>query len=696
MLSFSLTILIICGGLGGVAYYFSSQAILDVVEEDMPDRAEDAAKLVARNVNANLEVLAAIADRKEIRGMDWEEQYPVLQEQAEQLGYIRLGVAAPDGYLRVVPEAVINIADREYFQQALGGCNVFTEPHISRLDQTLICTLAVPIYGEKDQVVGVLLASCDATILSQITKNIGFGHSGYAYVLDGKGNTIAHPQLQLALTGENSMRMARSNPDLLDLAALEKRMVNRETGVGTYTFEGVKKVMGFAPIKGTEWSIAVTAYESEVLAELNDMRTGIVVASILAILMGLLTAFLRGRQLGRPLLHAASKCQDMAGGKFDTWDSEEYNKRDDEIGVLFRGFDTINHNISRMIEELRQSEQRFKYMAEHDALTNLHNRYYLEMQLRKMEREKVIPVGVIVCDVDGLKMFNDTFGDKAGDELLLAVGAMLKSHTMPESTVARTSGDEFVLLLPGLGSVETEEIAHRIQESIQQYKEEHPEQPISLSMGYGVRLDPGTKMADVVNEAEQYMNHRKLFQHQSARSALVEIVMKAMEARDFITEGHTERLQGIVALMADDLGLRDHRKDALCLLARFHDIGKVGIPDHILFKPGRLSNEEYEEMKKHSEIGYRIARAAPDLVPIAEWILMHHEWWDGRGYPLGAQGEDIPIECRILAIADAFDAMISDRPYRKALSLQEAVEELERGAGTQFDPYLVGRFVQMM
>ncbi|MFZ5649698.1 MAG: HD-GYP domain-containing protein [Bacillota bacterium] len=157
-----------------------------------------------------------------------------------------------------------------------------------------------------------------------------------------------------------------------------------------------------------------------------------------------------------------------------------------------------------------------------------------------------------------------------------------------------------------------------------------------------------------------------------------------------------DRIQDLVADMASAIGLSDRNTTDLRLLARFHDIGKVGIPDRLLFKPGPLNEEEFNEMKRHSEIGYRIAQSAPDLVPIADWILKHHEWWSGSGYPLGLMGEEIPLECRMLSIADAYDAMTSDRPYRKAMSVEKAVSELKRCAGVQFDTVLVEIFIGIL
>jgi len=169
--------------------------------------------------------------------------------------------------------------------------------------------------------------------------------------------------------------------------------------------------------------------------------------------------------------------------------------------------------------------------------------------------------------------------------------------------------------------------------------------------------------------------------------------MKMLEARDFITEGHADRVEELSADLGRTLGLTEKKISDLRLLAKFHDIGKVGIPDQILFKPGALTTEERKEMNRHSEIGYRIAKSSADLLPIADWILKHHERWNGQGYPLGLSGETIPLECRILAIVDSYDAMTNHRPYRKAMSQTAAIAELRHCAGKQFDPQLVEKFI---
>jgi len=192
------------------------------------------------------------------------------------------------------------------------------------------------------------------------------------------------------------------------------------------------------------------------------------------------------------------------------------------------------------------------------------------------------------------------------------------------------------------------------------------------------------------------MYREKLLQKQSSRSNLVHVLMGALESKNFETRGHVERMGELAVTLARAIEYPEDAMFDLVLFAKFHDIGKVGVADSILQKPGPLNPEEKKEMQRHCEIGYRIAVVSPELATVADLILKHHEWWNGTGYPHRLAGHDIPLACRIVAIADAFDAMTSDRPYRQGMSPQEAILELQRYAGTQFDPMLVGVFVEVI
>ena len=335
-------------------------------------------------------------------------------------------------------------------------------------------------------------------------------------------------------------------------------------------------------------------------------------------------------------------------------------------------------------------------MSLHDPLTGLYNRAFFEEEMNRLGDGRHDPVGLIMCDIDGLKLVNDTLGHNAGDSLLVAAAGVLKNAFREGDMIARIGGDEFAVLLSRSDNNTVENIYNRVQKAIETYNAAGPDIPVSMSIGFATRIDPSTSMRELFKKADNNMYREKICHMQSARDAIVQTMMKALDERDFIAGGHARRLQDLVTDMATGISLAESRIADLRLLAKFHDIGKVGVPDSLLYKPDALTCEEYIEVQRHCEIGHRIAMLATDLIPITDWILKHHEWWNGNGYPLGLKGEDIPLECRILAIADAYDAMTSDRPYREAMTKGKALEEIKLCAGTQFDPHLVEVFVQIM
>jgi len=354
---------------------------------------------------------------------------------------------------------------------------------------------------------------------------------------------------------------------------------------------------------------------------------------------------------------------------------------------------TFVSNQVAMAIERKQAEERLRFLSLHDALTGLHNRGYFEETLSRLKENHHIPIAIVVCDIDGLKLVNDTMGHRAGDELLITAARIIRMVVREGDVTVRMGGDEFAVILHGMDEVGADALCERIRIEIAQYNKKSDGMPLSMSLGCAIAYDETIQLQDLLQQADNYMYREKLQQSRSAHSDIVQTVIKMLEARDFITEGHTDRVEILVSKMAAQLGFPKQIINELSLLSRFHDIGKVGISDNILFKPGPLTSEERKEIERHCEIGYRIARCSSDLLPIADLIFKHHEWWNGNGYPLGLSGEQIPMECRILAIVDAYDAMTSDRPYRKSMRHDMAIAELQRNAGTQFDPKLVESFI---
>ena len=348
------------------------------------------------------------------------------------------------------------------------------------------------------------------------------------------------------------------------------------------------------------------------------------------------------------------------------------------------------------ITERKNYQERLNFLSFHDSLTGLYNRNFFEEEMRRLQDGRYAPIGIIVCDLNGLKLVNDTLGHESGDELLASAAALIKENLRSSDIVARIGGDEFAILLTEVDQDQVQKLVQRLREAVSEYNSNEPKIYLTLSIGYALSSGEFQDPQALFREADNRMYREKIQQGESAHSSIVQALMKALEARDFITEGHSDRLQELALSLAQRLELSHETQNDLKLLARFHDLGKVGIPDRILFKQGPLDEEEAREMRKHPEIGHRIAQSVPQLAHLADWILKHHEHWDGRGYPMGLREQDIPLPCRVLAIADAYDAMTSDRPYRSALSHDEAIAELRRNEGIQFDPELVELFIKVM
>ncbi|MDR3592725.1 MAG: diguanylate cyclase [Negativicutes bacterium] len=353
--------------------------------------------------------------------------------------------------------------------------------------------------------------------------------------------------------------------------------------------------------------------------------------------------------------------------------------------------------IVRDISERQKTEEQLKHLSYHDNLTDLYNRAFLNQYLKDFEAHPAGGLGLIIIDVDGLKVVNDTLGHETGDGLLVYTAEVLRRNFLTQ-VIARIGGDEFAVVLPDIDEDRLEEEVDGLRASVDaaNYAADGGVLPLQLSIGYALDPGPDYNMRSLFSTADRMMYREKLRQATGRRGTIIKSLKEMLSARDYITEGHASRMQNFAVALAHKANLHSGQLSDIDLFAQFHDIGKVGVPDRILNKPGPLSGEERKIMQLHAEIGHRIATASDELAPIADWILKHHERWDGKGYPLGLAGDAIPLECRILAIVDAYDAMTNDRPYRRAMTPAEAVDELKLGAGSQFDPELVARFMEVL
>lgn len=350
------------------------------------------------------------------------------------------------------------------------------------------------------------------------------------------------------------------------------------------------------------------------------------------------------------------------------------------------------------INDRKKHEEDILHMNHHDVLTGLYNRTYFNESLQQLDTQSQLPLTLIVGDVNGLKLINDTFGHAAGDKVLIEIARTLRSCSQNSDIVCRTGGDEFCILLPKTSNEEAQALCRNIYDSCKKYDDETNKEIfyLSISLGFATKTEVQQSIDRLFKDAEEFMYKRKLMESKSMHSSILSSIKTTMFEKSHETEAHAERLVALSTMLGRALKLTDEQLFELELLATLHDIGKMSIDDHILNKPGKLTEEEWCEMRKHPAVGYRIAHASPELMYIADYILSHHERWDGNGYPQGLKGDAIPLLSRIVAIVDAFDAMTADRPYRKAMRKEDAIVEIAKNAGTQFDPMIVKIFMDLM
>lgn len=330
---------------------------------------------------------------------------------------------------------------------------------------------------------------------------------------------------------------------------------------------------------------------------------------------------------------------------------------------------------------LKTVNKKLEHISYHDSLTGLYNRTFFEKKFVLLNKEKHFPLSLILGDVNGLKLVNDAFGHLVGDKVLTTSADLLR-EAFPESVISRIGGDEFAVIAVNMSKEEVSERISKLREKAE--KNIIGGVKLSISLGFVVKAEENISIHDMYINAENSMYREKMYQVPSNRSAIIETIITTLNQKDIYSELHSKRVSVISTKIAEYLKLDSEVISRVKTAGLLHDIGKIIVPTDILMKTGKLTNDEYEEIKKHSEIGFRILNSAASLKDIAEIVFCHHERMDGRGYPRGLKGKKIPIESRIIGIADALDAMLNDRLYRNKLSKEKCYQELVDNSGTQF------------
>lgn len=620
---------------------------------------------------------------------------------SEGLGLKKIGLEAGQAVGHSALEMYRDYPDiMDALRRSLKGEAVFFEHQVG---DVYLNNRMVPLFNEKGQVVSIVGAALDITERVQAENSIKESYKELAAAheeLIATEEEVRNNYNELSNERAFSSAVLESVPGLLYLYDIQGRLIrwnkNHETATG-YSAEELSKMTLADWYKGDQETfervygeVAKAFKEGMAFAEADlqnkdGSKTPYYFTAVKIIIDNL--PYFVGIGID---ITEQKKAQAGLVEK-----EKELRQSLEELTVSHEELVAQEEELRDLFAKVVAANERLEYLRNKDQMTGVYNRTYFETDIVRLQSSEPWGVGMFVCDVDGLKLINDTLGHRQGDELLKAVAQILDSGIQKPEYVARIGGDEFAVVLVETTKLRMEELERFYRTKIINYNKENPHLPLSLSLGWALETEPAN-MEVVFKTADNNMYRQKMHQRQSVRGSIVQIMMKALEEKDHITEGHADRVGELMELMGCKLMQPQSTVADLRLLAKFHDIGKVGISDSILKKPGKLTEDEMVIMRQHCEIGFRIAKSSPVLEPIADWILKHHEHWDGGGYPLGISGEDIPIQCRILGIVDAFDAMTSDRPYRKAMPIGEALAELSRCAGTQFDPQLVDIFISIM
>jgi diguanylate cyclase (GGDEF)-like protein len=492
-------------------------------------------------------------------------------------------------------------------------------------------------------------------------------------------------------------------------------MPSAADGGGVAVIGGSKQLVEAVPLPVESsdaglWLVASTAY-----SPVHEAASGMWVRTLTMFGVGIVAAALIAAwvaaRISRPLRQLTTATARLSAGDLDARASVSSH---DEIGKLARSFNHMGAELKDRARRLDVAFEELRHLSETDPLTGLLNRRTLQRHLQEETERALLDGGtlaVVMLDIDDFKFFNDTYGHLAGDQVIVQVAQVLKRMCRWGEWTGRYGGDEFMLVLRDSTVAEAERAAERLRVAQAREPFRAPDGqliPVRLSAGVAGMPASARDAGELVAcaDANLYESKRRggdtvtcredwqpTVQAGETSFGMLESLVTAVDNKDCYTRRHSEDVTVLALAISAHLDLPLAQHDALRVAGLLHDVGKIGVPDRILRKPGGLTGEEHEVMKQHALLGESIINGIPDVETIRSAVVSHHERFDGSGYPRGLAGEEIPLLGRILAVADAYSAMIADRPYRKALSAADAIMEIRLGAGTQFDPRIVDAFL---
>ena len=616
----------------------------------------------------------------------------------------------------ITAERKTNISGEQFFIQAIkieNGGVYYGHPELSLRSQKWVIPVSTPVFDRKGRQAGIIYVQI---YLDNIKKLIrGTIHAeDIMFVIDNDGHLIAHTQKET----DSTLPLVLTEGGGDSFKSVINRMVSGEGGYRQFYYSNRPAYISYNIIPGDKynqniWSIGVITFEETIYAGISVKRYILFLLSASSVLFAV--AGILGWRISRPVNELTTASVAMSNGDLSTRVSI---KRDDEFGQLGTAF-------NKMAASIQTSHNELVRLSSTDGLTGLYNhrefQNRLEGEIGRSIRHKSI-LSLLMIDIDRFKKINDIYGHQSGDKVLSAIGAAILDEIRSSDFAARYGGEEMAIVLPETDPSDARIFSERLREKIMNTAVTVLEtETVSVTVSIGIASFPedASGKGELIEIADQALYfakkkgrnktilYRETFKSvleknpSEAETLLVQAeewifkdLATAVEARLPYKRGYFDAVNNSATQVGKMLKLGEEVIKELQMVAMLYEVGALDIPADILLKPGPLTEEERTIVNGHPELSVKLLSNVLKIQKVLPAIKHHHERYDGAGYPSGLKGEEIPLLARIICVVDAYHAMISVTPYHKKMTGQEAIEELRRKAGTQFDPHIADVFIE--
>lgn len=572
---------------------------------------------------------------------------------------------------------------------------IITDPFQDELSGEILITYAYPIIDTNDTFLGVITMDFEISEIFQYFAQYGTDEFDL-YILDRNGDYLSKSNVNFDIMADN---IYHTKNDWL-MANVDSIMSN-QSGTFHITAEEQEYIFSYETVESLGWKCIYVVPKKVITEPILLIAYSFTFIAIVVILLLILTInYFAVKIVTNPVNIIINEIDSISKNNYATnLDDRKIHSGDEfeqievslaEMKLKLKQYQTDIEEQNTLLEEsettLLNQLQEIKYLSTHDSMTGLGNRTKFTHYIEQCLENHVYPLSIITCSMNGLKKINDTFGRKEGDAHILAFVNILKKSIADNECVFRTSGDEFSIVLKETDLTKANKAVDTMISICTDV--------VSTSFGVSTMKSASDSLETIIQQSEDSMYTNKFFTADNKNGSTIKIINNALLAKNKREQLHSERVSYLCEKTAYCMGMSKNDQNKLKIAGLLHDIGKIGISEVLLDKPGKLTSEEYAEVCNHSEIGYTILSSSEHLCEISEIVHSHHEKWDGTGYPRNLKGEEIPLEARIITIADSYDAMTSDRSYRNGLPANIAIEELKKCKGTHFDPELVDIFIK--